>query len=123
MFESPQVFQVPGPQTMNETSRYAKAQMHVRTTDVKIIQHTGLKEAVGMGLNHIPLKPKNIVVSIATALDTFGQFMQILGLESVGLPIVDATEWVRRSCLEQLKTTSKANKLGFRYSGCDLLQL
>jgi len=91
--------------------------------DVKIIQHAGLREAISMGLNHIPLKPTDIAVSIATALDAFSQFTQILDLENSGLPLLEATEWIRNACLEQLKTASKNNKSGLRFSGSDLLQL
>jgi len=109
--------------TVNETSSYAKAQIHVRTMDVKIVQHTGLREAIGMGLNHIPLKPTDIAVSIATALDAFSQFTQILDLENSGLPLIEATEWIRTSCLERLKAASKSNKSGLRFSGHDLMQL
>lgn len=109
--------------TLNETSSHAKAQVHVRTMDVKIIQHTGLREAVSMGLNHVPLKPTDISVSIATALDAFLQFTQILDLENLGLPILEATEWTRAACLEQLKAASKSNRSGLRFSGPDVLLL
>ena len=96
--------------------------MHVRTTEIRVIQHPSLRQAMGMGLNHIPLKPTNLSVSIATTLDAFSQFINILDLQNAGLPIDDATEWIRSHCLESLKMASRSNRAGLRYSGSDLLK-
>jgi len=109
-------------QTKDETSSFAKAQVHVRTMDARIVQNPGLREAISMGLNYIPLKPTNIAVSIATALDAFAQFAAILNLENTGLPMEEATKWVRIMCLNLLKNASRVNKWGLRFSGTDLLQ-
>lgn len=98
--------------TNEETFSFSKAQIHVRTIDVRIIQHPKLKEALDMGLNHIPLKPTNIATVVATALDAFSQFMTILNLESEGLPFEEAIELVRMLCLDQLKLASRTNRSG-----------
>jgi hypothetical protein len=97
--------------TLDETSSFAKPQIHVRTVDVNIVHHKGLRQALVMGLNHVPLKPtSNFAVSIATALDGFEQLVQIMNLETVDFPLKDAIEWLRTTCLGQLKTCSKVNK-------------
>jgi len=75
-----------------------------------------------MGLNHIPFKPTNISVSIATVLDAFTQFAFILNLEKVGLPMEEVVEWVRLTCLDLLKVASRSNKWGLKFSGSNLLQ-
>ena len=108
-------------QTRNETSSYAAAQVHVRSVDINLIQHRDLRQAVSMGLNHIPLKPTSIAVSIATILDAFMQLIHILKLEQLGLPVSEAMEWLRTSCLEQLKSAARSNRSGLRHSGQDLL--
>jgi hypothetical protein len=63
------------PLTTSELSSYCKASMHVRTMDLSIIQHSGLRLALSQGLNHIPLKPSNIAEAIAITMDAF---MQVL---------------------------------------------
>ena len=108
-------------QTAQETSCMVVPQMHVRTVDIDLVQHRELRAALAMGLNHIPLKPTCLSVSIATILDAFMQLIQILKLELLGLPIDQACEWVRSTCLAQLKSAAKANKSGLRHSGQDLL--
>ena len=108
-------------QTAQETSSFAPAQRHVRSVDVDLIQHRELRKAVLMGLNHIPLRPTSIAVSIATILDAFMQLIRILKLEQMGLPIDEATEWIRASCLVQLKSAAKTNRSGLRCSGHELL--
>jgi uncharacterized protein YuzB (UPF0349 family) len=109
--------------TSEETSSVADTQVHVRIVDTNIIHHKGLKQAVAMGLNHIPLKPTSkLDVSIAVAIDGFSQLSQILSLEKAGLNLDLANEWIRATCLEQLKVASKTNKYGFRVSGKDLLR-
>jgi hypothetical protein len=44
--------------TMDENNQDPRA--HVRTMDTRIIHHHGLREAITLGLNHIPLKNTNI---------------------------------------------------------------
>ena len=109
--------------TLQKCSSFDKPQVHVRTTDVNIIQHPDLRHAIGMGLNHIPLKPIDISVSIATILDAFRQLTSILDLENAGLPLTEATEWVRKYSLEVLKSASRTNKAGHRVSGSDLMKM
>jgi len=75
-----------------------------------------------MGLNHVPLKPTKIAVSVATSLDAFDQLVGILNLHAAGLDIDTAKEWIRSTCLEQLKSAAKSNKAGLRFSGLDLLR-
>jgi hypothetical protein len=109
--------------TVEETSSFADAQVHVRTINTNIIHHKRLKQAVAMGLNHIPLKPTSkLDVSIAVAIDGFSQLSQILSLEKAGLNLDLANEWIRATCLEQLKVASRTNKYVFKVSGTDLLR-
>jgi hypothetical protein len=109
--------------TLDEESAFARGQVHVRTVDMNIIHHKGLRQALAMGLNHIPIQPtSNFAVSIATALDGFEQLLNILGLINNGFPMKEASEWLRAKCLEQLKNSSKANKYGFRSSEPDLMK-
>lgn len=109
--------------TAAEVSTFAPGQVHVRTVDMNIIHHKKLREAVAMGLNHIPLRPtSNFAVSIATALHGFEQLVNILSLEQKGFPLREASEWLRARCLELLKDSSKTNKYGFRSSEPDLLK-
>jgi hypothetical protein len=89
--------------TKSEQTSFALAQVHVRTVDIKIIHHKRLREALAMELNHIPNRPTDIAVSVATALDGFCQCAHILGLDNGEFPLEAATEWVRTQCLEQLK--------------------
>lgn len=46
--------------------------MHVRTMDTKIIHNHGLKDAITLGLNHIPLRNTNIREAIQVIVDIFG---------------------------------------------------
>ena len=109
--------------TKDEVSSFAREQVHVRTVDMNIVHHKGLREALAMGLNHIPVRPtSNFAVSIATALHGFEQLVTILSLENSGFPMQEACEWLRTKCLEQLKSCSKTNKYGFRSSEPDLLK-
>lgn len=108
-------------QTSLEGSAFGPAQIHVRTVDVNLIQQKELRDAVSMGLNHIPVKPTNLAACVSTALDAFDQLCQILNLETVGLPIDEAKEWIRSTCLAELKHAAKNNRAGLRFSGHDLL--
>ena len=107
--------------TVQETSRVAVAQMHVRLVDINLIQHRELRKALAMGLNHIPLKLTYLAVTIATIMDAFLQLIQILKLDMLGLPVDEASEWVRAASLAQLKNAAKTNRSGFWHSGLDLL--
>lgn len=108
-------------QTSLEGDSFVPAQAHVRTVDTSLIQQKDLREAVTMGLNHIPLKPTNLAACVATALDAFTQFCQILNLEAAGLPVENALQWIQSRCLSELKLAAKSNRAGLRFSGHDLL--
>lgn len=111
------------PQTIEERSSFISADVHVRTTDVHIIQNLELRNAVGMGLNHIPVKPTSLSACLATTMDALSQIVTILNLEATNFPISEASEWLRSQCLLQLKVASKTNKFGFKFSGKDLFQI
>ena len=88
---------------------------HVRTMDISIIQHKGLKHALKMGLNHIPLRPTVIHEAIQVVCDTFIQVCQVLNITSM-VDMEHACKEVRRRCRIILLEASKLNKFGFRYS-------
>lgn len=111
------------PDTAVESTAYGSDELHVRTMDLSIIQRADLRKALKMGLNHIPLKPTNISVCLVVAFDAFAQFVAILSLRQVGFPIDDVESWFREKCLSLLKSVSKQNKSGFRFSGQDLLEM
>jgi hypothetical protein len=111
------------PLTINETSSYAKTGMHVRTMDLSIIQHKGLKDALSQGLNHIPLSPTKIGQTIAIIMDAFSQLVDILQLTSVQFPIDEARLHLQAKCLAILKASHQSNKFGFKNTGKFLLDL
>ena len=61
------------PLTIHEESSFCKNNLHVRTTDLAIVQHSGLRVALAQGLNHIPLKPTKIAEAMALAMCAFEQ--------------------------------------------------
>jgi hypothetical protein len=105
------------PLTAFELSSYCKASMHVRTMDLSIIQHNGLRLALFQGLNHIPLKPSNIAKAIAIAMDAFMQLVEILDLPSIDFPVQEARLRLYSICLSTLKAANHSNKFGYRESG------
>lgn len=111
------------PLMLQEATSYSSPLTHVRTVNCDILQHADLRRAVAMGLNHIPLKPTNIAVCIATILDAFDQTASILGLENHDFPVNEAKEWVRVTCLGRLKNAKNINKFGFRSSQPDLFSI
>ena len=111
------------PRTIDERSSFARPTVHVRTVDVKIIHYKKLRDAVAMGLNHIPMKPTtSFAPCIATILDGFKQIMQILGLYNPNFPADIALAWLRNNYLDQLKQSSRINRFGFRSSDSDLMR-
>ena len=88
---------------------------HVRTMDLSIIQHKGLRNAIQMGLNHIPLRPTIIHEAIQVIYDTFLQVCQVLNVEQL-LDMNEATKEVRQRSKGILLDAYKLNKFGFRYS-------
>lgn len=88
---------------------------HVRTMDISIIQHKGLRNAIKMGLNHIPLKPTLIFEVIQVVYDTFLQVCQVLNITHM-VNMEQACMEVRERCRIILLEAYKQNKFGFRYS-------
>ena len=56
---------------------------HVRTMDLSIIQHKGLRHALKMGLNQIPLRPTIIHEAIQVVHDTFLQVCEVLNITHI----------------------------------------
>ena len=98
------------PNTIKETSTFAPAAMHVRIADTNLIQHSELRNAVAMGLNHIPLKPTVLSACVSTVLNAFEQTSMIVQLHDLGFPMEAAVEWLKDTSLRQLKNASKLNK-------------
>ena len=74
---------------------------HVRTMDTNIIHHLGLRKALALGLNHIPLRNTNIQETIQMVVDTFMQVCQVLRLGGC-LDINSAQGWY----VQDAKTSS-----------------
>ena len=110
------------PLTINEISSYATTSMHVRTMDLSIIQHNGLRNALSQGLNHIPLNPTKISQAIAVIMDAFSQLVDILQLTILQFPIEEARTHLQIKCLAILKSAYKTNKFGFKNTGQFLLE-
>jgi len=111
------------PLTESESSKYAPASVHVRSTNVNLIQNRQLREAMKQGLNHIPLKPTKLNLCISTIMDAFDQLCSMLGLEDLEFPVNEAREWLRDTSLTRLKEAQKLNRFGFRVSSVDLLSV
>ena len=88
---------------------------HVRTMDLNIVQHKGLRHALRMGLNQIPLRPTVIHEVIQVVFDAFLQVCQVLNVEHL-VDMEMACKEVRTRCRLILLEASKLNKFGFRYS-------
>ena len=111
------------PRTLDEKSSHVQASVHVRSVNLNIIHHDRLRQALAMGLNHIPLKSTtSFAACIATILDGFSQLEQIFRLGQQGFPLDSAMAWIRNTCLDQLKACSRTNQFGFRHSEKDLMQ-
>ena len=105
------------PLTLNENSSFSKPLMHVRSMDINIIQHPGLRNALAQGLNHIPLRPSKIAEAMAAIMDAFSQLCDILGLHNLPFPMIEARKQLHSLCLNILKTASRSNKFGFKCTG------
>ena len=88
---------------------------HVRTMDLNIILHKGLRHALKMGLNQIPLRPTIIHDAIQVVFDVFIQVCQVLDIKHL-VDMELACKEVRTRCRMILLEASKLNKFGFRYS-------
>lgn len=111
------------PLTLNESSSFVKTNVHVRTTDLSIIQHHGLRNALTQGLNHIPLRPTKISETIAIVMDAFSQLADILDLHRLQFPMQLAVDRLHTICLSSLKAASTSNKFGFRETSKSLLEI
>jgi hypothetical protein len=111
------------PFTLSEESSFCKATLHVRTMDLHIIQHPGLRHALAQGLNHIPLKPTSIAHAIAVIMHAYDQLCNILDLKTLQFPIEAARSHLHRSCLDTIKHAMKHNISGFRFSRQFLLDI
>jgi hypothetical protein len=109
------------PLTINETSSFAHAGVHVRTMDLSIIQHKGLKDALSQGLNHIPLSPTKLGEIVAVIMDAFLQLVDILQLSILQFPIDEARKHLQAKSLAILKSALHSNKFGFKNTGKFLL--
>ena len=88
---------------------------HVRTMDMSIVQHKGLRKTLTMGLNHIPLRPTHIHEVIQVILDTFLQVCHVLNTEHL-LDMNEATKEIQMRSKKILLEAYKLNKFGFKYS-------
>ena len=88
---------------------------HVRTMDLNIVQHKGLRHAIKMGLNQIPLRPTLIFEAIQVVFDAFLQVCQVLNIEHL-MDMEKAGKKIRTRCRLILLEASKLNKFGFKYS-------
>lgn len=111
------------PLTATECSDYSKPMPHVRTMDLRIIQHPKLREALGQGLNHIPLSPTDITQALKIAVDAFARLYTILRLEEYALDLCEATALFKRFCLDKLRSAARANRFGFKISGPALFMI
>lgn len=100
-----------------EISDVCKSSIHVRTMDLKIVQHPQLRSALMMGLNHIPLRPTDFGEAIDVTMQAFQQLYNILCLQDFGMDFHTTTKYLKQLCLEWLQTAAKANRFGFRSSG------
>jgi hypothetical protein len=105
------------PQILLETSSFCKPRLHVRTMNTDIIQNKHLRLKIAQGLNHIPLQPMQISKAVATIMHAFEQLVAILGLFEIGFLVEEARKYLHSTCLSILKTSSRENKNGFRFSG------
>lgn len=88
---------------------------HVCTMDTKIIHHHGLREAITLGLNHIPLRTTNIQEAIQVVIKIFIHICQVFGVEGC-INVDTASKLVRTMTREKLILAMKENLYGFRYS-------
>jgi hypothetical protein len=110
---SKRLIQFLDPDTMDKTSDDPR--MHVRTMDTKIIHNHGLREAITLGLNHIPLRNTNIRETIQVVVDTFGQVCHLLKADEL-ISMEMASKMVRAKTRDKLVSAMKENLFGFRYS-------
>ena len=98
------------PDTMDNTSD--DPMMHVRTMDTKIIHNHGLKDAITLGLNHIPLRNTNIREAIKVIVDIFGQVCHLLKTNEL-IDMEVASKMVHASSRDKMTSAMKDNLFGF----------
>lgn len=99
-------------ETLDENNK-EEGKRHVRTIDLFIIQHEGLRQALQMRLNYIPLRSTVIYEAIQVIHDTFLRVCQVLDVKHM---LDMATKEVRQISKKILLNAYKLNKLGFKYS-------
>lgn len=105
------------PLTAKEFSHMNNPVMHVRTTDLNIVQHPLLRSALCMGLNHIPLRPTDLKETISVATDAFARLYSMLRLYEYNLDLAKAIDFLQGTSLAKLQGATRCNKFGFKSSG------
>lgn len=108
--------------TMLDGSDKNRRNLHVRTTDLSIIQNPQLRAALKLGLNHIPLQPTLFNNAIQVVLEALQQVFVICNLQNYGLDLHTASVYVQQQCLIKLRTAAHTNKFGFKQSGRALFE-
>jgi hypothetical protein len=111
--KSKRLAQFVDPGTMDDN--YHDPRTHVCTMNTRIIHHHGLREAITLGLNHIPLKNTNIQEAIQVVVNTFVQVCQLLKVKEC-LDVESASKLVRTIARDKLIAAMNENLYGFRYS-------
>jgi hypothetical protein len=104
------------PTTATEITEGQPQSVHVRSMDLSIIQHPRLREALSMGLNHIPLRKTDYSKALEVTAHAFDQLYTILNLHEHGLVLDEAQSHLRGISLQKLQIASRSNKYGFRCS-------
>lgn len=111
------------PLTFVECDEFSHPVHHVRTIDLNIIQHPKLREAIGMGLNHIPLSPTDTSQALKVAIDAFQRMYSMFRLHEFALDMQVATMYFERVCCNRLSHASRSNKFGYKSSGPALFSI
>ena len=101
---SKRLIQFLDPDTMDISNGDSK--MHVCTMDTKIIHNHGLREAVTLGLNHIPLRNTTIRETVQVIVDTFGQICLLLKVDEL-IDVDMASKVVRAKSRDKLVSAMK----------------
>jgi hypothetical protein len=64
--------------TSNNINKWEDDRGHIRTMDLSIIQHKGLRHALKMGLNQIPLRPTIMHETIQMVCNIFYMYVRYL---------------------------------------------
>ena len=110
---SKRLMQFLDPDTMDNSNGNSK--MHVRTMDTSIIHNKGLRDAITLGLNHIPLRNTNVRETIQVIMDTFGQVCQLLKVDEL-INVDMISKVVYTKARDKVISAMRENLYGFRYS-------